>query len=179
MVCNRCKTKVKDELNNLGIPYVSVELGEITTVQDLTPAERGKLKDQLCHSGFELIDEQKNKLIEKLKTVILDLEHHSDEDLKTSFTEYINLTTSSNFISLNTLFAEIKGMTIETYIISHKIERIKELLVYDDLEIDEIALTMHYSSIAQLVKQFKRFTGLTPTHFRQLRLARITIPVQN
>ncbi len=172
MVCNRCKTIVKDKLDKLSVKYVSVELGEIVTKEKITPVQRSHLFDALQQSGFELIDDRKITLIEKLKKAIVDLEHNSDEDLKTSFSDYISLNVNDNFISLNTLFAEIEGITIEKYIINHKIERIKELLVYDDLNLADIARKMHYSNVAQLSSQFKRITGLTPSHFRQLRLSR-------
>ena len=172
MVCNRCKSLVKIELDKLGIHYNAVELGEVTLNNKLTPEQHTKLFIALQHSGFELIDDHKNGLIEKLKNAIVDLEHFSDENLKTSFSDYISLSVDDNFISLNTLFAEIEGITIEKYIIKHKIERVKELLVYDDLDLAEIAVKMHYSNAAQLSSQFKSITGLTPSHFRQLRHAR-------
>lgn len=169
MVCNRCKTIVKTELDKINIPYDTVELGEVNTKSEVTSIQRNMLFKALQMSGLELIDDQKNDLIEKLKKAIVDLEHHSDEDLKTSFPDYISLSVNDNFISLNTLFAEIEGITIEKYIIQHKIDRVKELLVYNDLNLAEIALKMHYSNTAQLSRQFKRITGLTPLHFRQLR----------
>ncbi|MBN2274694.1 MAG: helix-turn-helix transcriptional regulator [Bacteroidales bacterium] len=179
MVCSRCKTIVKDELDKIGIQYVTVELGEVNTTKKITTLQRTQLYDGLQLSGLELIDDGKNNLIEKLKMAIVDLEHYSDEDLKTSFSDYISLSVNDNFISLNTLFAEIKGITIEKYIIRHKIERVKELLVYDDLNLAEIALKMHYSNVSQLSSQFKRITGLTPSHFRQLRHTRNIIPKIN
>ena len=169
MVCNRCITKVKDDLNKIGIPYTSVELGEVSTKENITPLQRKQLHKSLQNSGFELINDKNNDIIEKLKLAIIDLENHSDEDLKTSFMDFISLSVNENFISLNTLFAEIEGVTIEKYIIKHKINRVKELLVYDDFSLTEIATKMHYSSVAQLSGQFKRITGLTPSHFRQLR----------
>ncbi|MDP4208180.1 MAG: helix-turn-helix domain-containing protein [Bacteroidota bacterium] len=172
MVCSRCKTTVKSELEKIGIQYVTVELGEVNTTKKITSLQRSRLYDALQKHGFELIDEQKNDLIEKLKSTIVDLVHHSDEDLKTNFSDYISLSVNDNFISLNTLFAEIEGMTIEKYIIKHKIERVKELLVYDDLNLAEIALKMHYRNVAQLFSQFKSITGLTPLHFKQLRHVR-------
>ncbi len=172
MVCNRCKSLVKNELDKLGIHYNTVELGEVTLNNKMTPEQHTKLFIALQHSGFELIDDHKNGLIEKLKNAIVDLEHFSDENLKTSFSDYISLSVDDNFISLNTLFAEIEGITIEKYIIKHKIERVKELLVYDDLDLAEIAVKMHYSNAAQLSSQFKSITGLTPSHFRQLRHTR-------
>jgi AraC-like DNA-binding protein len=179
MVCNRCKTTVKAELDKIGIHHSNVDLGVVTTEKDITPLQRKRLASELHKSGFELIDDQKNELIEKLKQAIIDLENHSDEDLKTSFMDFISLSVNENFVSLNTLFAEIEGVTIEKYIIRQKIERVKELLVYDDLTLDEIAVKMHYSSVVQLSRQFKRVTGLTPSHFRILRQTRITDPQVN
>jgi len=179
MVCNRCKATVKDTLENLGIQYTSIELGEVNLKTHISTVQRDKLGLALHKSGFELIDEQKNEIIEKLKSAITDLEIYSDEDLKTSFSEFISLSVGDNFISLNTLFAEIEGVTIEKYIIRHKIARVKELLVYNDLTLAEIALKMHYSSTAQLSSQFKRITGLTPSHFRLLRSKRVKDPQFN
>jgi AraC-like DNA-binding protein len=169
MVCNRCKTIVKTELDKIGIPYDALQLGEVNTRKEITPLQRTRLSNALKLSGFELIDEQKYELIEKLKKAIVDLEHYSDENLNTSFSDYISLQVNDNFISLNTLFAEIEGITIEKYVIQHKIDRVKEFLVYDQLTLVEIALKMHYTNVAQLSRQFKRITGLTPLHFKQLR----------
>ena len=172
MVCSRCKKIVKAELDKMGIHYASVELGEVTIHKKLTAIQHTNLCDALQQSGFELLDDNKNDLIEKLKRAIIDLEQYSDEDLKTSFSDYISLRVNDNYISLNTLFAEIEGITIEKYIIKHKIELVKELLVYNDLSLAEIAIRMHYSNAAQLSSQFKSITGLTPSHFRQLRHTR-------
>ena len=179
MVCNRCKTIVIGELDKIGVPYLTVELGEVNTAKSVTTVQRAKLGDALLLSGFELIDERKHEVIDRLKKTILDLENYSDEDLKTSFSDFISLNVNDNFISLNTLFSEIEGVTIEKYIIKHKIDRVKELLVYNDLNLAEIAHKMHYSSATQLSKQFKRITGLTPLHFRQLRHSRNSNPEMN
>ncbi len=173
MVCSRCKTSVIAELDKLGVQYNSVAIGEVNTKNKITPLQRTQLYEGLQQQGFELIDEQKNELIEKLKRAIVDLENYSDEELKTSYSNYISLRVNDNFITLNTLFAEIEGITIEKYIIRYKIERVKELLVYEDLDLAEIAIKMHYSSPAHLSTQFKSITGLTPLHFRQLRHIRI------
>ncbi len=169
MVCNRCKTIVKAELDKIGIHYASVELGEVTVKKKITPVEHILLYNALHQSGLELVDEHVNELIEKIKSVIADLEYCSDGDLKTDFSDYISLRLDDNFISLNALFAEIEGITIEKYIIKHKIELVKELLMYHDLNLAEIALKMHYNNLSQLSRQFKSITGLTPSHFRQLR----------
>jgi YesN/AraC family two-component response regulator len=179
MVCNRCKTIVKSELDKIGIQYDTVRIGEVITERKITSEQRVQLSEALQQNGFELIDDQKNELIGKLKKSILDLEHYSDEDLKTNFSDYISLIVDDNFISLNKLFEEIEGITIEKYIIKRKIERIKEMLVYEDLNLDEIALKMHYSSTATLTSQFKRETGLAPSHFRQLRYQRNSIHSNN
>jgi AraC-like DNA-binding protein len=179
MVCNRCKTIVKAELDKIGIDSVSVELGEVITKENISSLQRTQLFDALQKSGLELIDEHKNDLIEQLKKAIVDLEHHTDEDLKTNFSDYISLNTNDNFISLNTLFTEIEGITIEKYIIRHKVEQIKEYLVYNDLTLAEIAHKMHYSNVAQLSSQFKRITGLTPSHFKQIRQTRNVNPESN
>jgi YesN/AraC family two-component response regulator len=179
MVCNRCKSIVKAQLDRIGIQYITIELGEVNTLGKITTRQRTRLFAGLKHSGFELIDQHKNVLIEKLKKAIVDLENFSDEELRTNYADYISLSVNDNFISLNTLFAEIEGITIEKYIIRHKIDRVKELLVFDDLNLAEIALKMHYNNTAQLSSQFKRITGLTPSHFRQLRHTRNNIIVSN
>ena len=179
MVCNRCKTIVKTELDKIGIQYFTVELGEVNTKNEISSLQHKRLFNVLQLSGFELIDNQKNGLIEKLKKSINDLEHFSDEDLKTSYSDYICLNVNENFLSLNTLFSEIEGITIEKCIIKHKIEKVKELLVYNDLDLVQIAAKMHYSNAAQLSRQFKSITGLTPLHFRQLRQIRNINPNSN
>ena len=179
MVCNRCKTTVKAELDKLGIQYESVKIGEVVTKNDITQNQRLQFSAAMQRCGFDLIEDHKNLLIEKLKKSIKDLEHYSDEDLKTSFMDLIRLSVGDNFISLNKLFAEIEGVTIEKFIIKRKIERIKEFLVYEDFNLDEIVAKMHYSSTAALSRQFKRETGLTPSHFWQLRQERHRIPQLN
>jgi len=179
MVCERCKATVKTELNKMSIPNISVETGVVTIQGKITSLQRNQLSEALLKNGFELIDAEKNTLIEKLKSAIGDLEKYSDEDMKLSFMDYIALSLTDNYISLNTLFSEIEGITIEKYILRHKIERVKEYLVYEDLTLAEIAAKMHYGNVAQLSGQFKRVTGLTPAHFKMLRNARITSPQAN
>ncbi len=169
MVCSRCRTTVKTELDNLGLQYDSLDLGEVTIGKKLTKSQRRRLFTALKQHGFELIDDQKNFLIEKLKSTITDLESCSDEDLHTSYSDFISLRVHKSFISLNSLFSEVKGITIEKYIIKQKIELVKEMLGLGRLNLAEIAVKMHYSSVAQLSSQFKSITGLTPSHFTQLR----------
>jgi AraC-like DNA-binding protein len=169
MVCSRCKTTVRTELDKLAIRYVSVELGEVIVRKKLTSVQHHLLYLALEQFGFELINNEKNYLIEKLKRAIFDLEMYSDEDLNTHYSDFISLRVNDSFISLNTLFAEIEGITIEKYIIKQKIELVKELLEHNNLNISEIAVRMHYSNVSQLSSEFKSITGLTPLHFRQLR----------
>jgi AraC-like DNA-binding protein len=179
MVCNRCKTIVEAEIDKIGFPYKNVEIGMVDTGKEITPLQRSNFDSALKKHGFELIDHRNNELIEKLKKSITDLELFSDEDLKTSFTDYISLNVDDNFISLNKLFFEIEGFTIEKYILMHKIARVKELLVYDELTLAEIASRLHYSSTAKLSAQFRRVTGLSPAYYRQLRHIRNINPDLN
>jgi len=165
MVCSRCKATVKSKLDKLGIIYQDVELGEVTVKGRLTPSQHKALYTSLKQSGFELISEKKNELIEKLKVTISDLENCSDENLQISYPDFISLNVKDSYISLNTLFSEIEGISIEKYIIKQKVEQLDQ----NNLDISEIAARMHYSSVAQLSGQFKSITGLTPLHFKQLR----------
>lgn len=169
MVCGRCKTTVTDVLDRLEIKYVSVELGEVTIRKNLTPLQHNSLSLALEHTGFELIDNEKYNLIKRLKRAISVLEINSDGDLKTSFPDFISQKVNYNFMSLNDLFSEIEGISIEKYIINQKVELVKVMLGYNSLDISEIATKMHYSNVAQLSTEFKSVTGLTPLHFRQSR----------
>jgi YesN/AraC family two-component response regulator len=171
MVCDRCKTIVESALDKMGIRYFSVQIGEILIRKELTSEQFCGLKNVLLLSGLEMVEEEINVVFEKLKSAITDLEQHTDEDLKTSCQEYISLRLKSDFNSLNLLFSEIEGMTIEKYIIRHKVELVKELLNGNKFNLTEIALKMHYSNKAQLSSQFKSITGLTPSGFRRLRLS--------
>ena len=169
MVCDRCKMIVKGELDNLGIRYLSINIGKVILKEALTSQQYYDLNVALLTSGLELIQGEKSDIIDKLKRAIIDLERNTDEDLKTCYSDFISLRLNCNFASLNLMFSEVEGITIEKYIIIHKIERIKELIIYNKLNLAEIALKMHYSNIAKLSSQFKSITGLTPSHFRQLR----------
>ncbi len=169
MVCHRCNAIVKAELDKLGIPYLSVETGEVTIIKKLTLIQHQLLHSSLEQFGFELIDTRDTNLIEKLKRAIFDLKIYSDEDLKTSYSDFISIMINESFSSLNILFSEIEGITIEKYIIRQKIERVKELLGQSNLNISDIAARMHYKSITNLSSEFKSVTGLTPVQFRQHR----------
>lgn len=179
MVCDRCKTIVKTKLAEAGIKYEQVSIGEVTIREKLTSVQHRKLFTSLKHLGFELIDNKKNALIEKLKCTIALLEKCSDGDLNISYTDFISQNVDDNFISLNTLFSEIEGITIEKYIIKQKVEVVKELLGHNNYSIAEIAVKMHYGSVTQLSSQFKSVTGLTPLHFKQLRHISSHIPAHN
>ena len=169
MVSNRCKMAVKEELKNLGLHYIVVDLGEVEIMENISMDKRTLLKANLLRSGLELMDDKKAMLIEKIKTVIIEMVHHSDEIIKINFSDYLSEKMKHDYTYLSNLFSEVQGTTIEQYIISHKIERIKELIIYGEHNITEIAWKMGYSSVAHLSSQFKKVTGLSPTHFKQLK----------
>ena len=172
MVSNRCKMAVKEELKKLGLHFIVVELGEVEIMETISAEQREVLKAGLIDSGLELMDDKRAVLIEKIKTVIIDMVHHSDEMIKTNFSDNLSDKLKHDYTYLSNLFSEIQGITIEHFIINHKIERIKELIIYDELNITEIAWKMNYSSVAHLSNQFKKITGLSPTHFKQLKVKR-------
>lgn len=169
MVCIRCKMVVKDTLKMLGLHYITVELGEADIVEDITPAQHSEIKTALLKSGLELMDNKKSVLIEKIKNVIIELVHYTDEPITMNFSEYLSQKLNHDYTYLANLFSEVQGVTIEKYHIAHKIERVKELLVYNELNLTEISYLMHYSSVAHLSAQFKKVTGLTPSHFKKLK----------
>jgi AraC-like DNA-binding protein len=163
---------VKEELKKLGLHYILVELGEVDIMETISTEQREELKAGLIDSGLELMDDKRAVLIEKIKNVIVEMVHHSDEMIKTNFSDYLSEKLNHDYTYLANLFSEIQGITIEHFIINHKIERIKELIIYDELNITEIAWKMNYSSVAHLSNQFKKVTGLSPTHFKQLKTKR-------
>lgn len=169
MVCIRCKMVVKDELAKLGLRYTYVELGEAEVLEDLTAEQRDEFKAALLKSGLELMDDKKSVLIQKIKNVIIELIHYSDEPITIKYSEFLSQKLNHDYTYLANLFSEVQGTTIEKFIIAHKIEKVKELLVYDELNLTEIANLMNYSSVAHLSTQFKKVTGLTPSHFKQLK----------
>jgi len=162
MVSIRCKMIVKEKLKELGLPYVTVNLGEVEMKQHLTKQQRDQLKAALLKSGLELMDDKKAILIEKIKNVIIEMVHYTDEPPETNFSIY-------DYTYLSNLFSETEATTIEHFILIHKIERVKELIIYDELNLTEIAFKLHYSSVAHLSNQFKKITGLTPSFFRSLK----------
>jgi len=169
MVSIRCKMLVKAELDKLGLHYRRVDLGEAEIEEDITPEQWNVLDRALKKSGIELMEDKKSILIEKIKTLIVELVHYSEEPLEINLSEFLSQKLHHDYTYLANLFSESQGITIEHYHIVHKIERVKELLVYDELNITEIAWKMHYSSVAHLSNQFKKMTGLTPSFFRKIK----------
>lgn len=169
MVSTRCKLAVKEVLKKLGLHFVMVDLGEIDIMEDITDEQREVLKAELHEIGLELMDNKRAILIEKVKNVIIEMVHHSVELPKVNYSEYISEKLNHDYTYLSNIFSEVKGITIQQFIITHKVERIKELLLYDELNLTEISYKMNYSSVAHLSNQFKKITGLTPSHYKQLK----------
>jgi len=159
---------VKEELKKLRLHFI-VDMGVADIMEDITTEQRELIRTALLKSGLELMDDKKAVLIEKIKTIIIDMVHYSDELPKTNFSEYLSEKLNHDYTYMANLFSEVQGTTIEKFIISHKIERVKELIIYDEINLTEIAWMMHYSSVAHLSNQFKKITGLTPSHFKQLK----------
>lgn len=169
MVCDRCKMIVKRELNNLELHYGIVELGEVDVTEELSPEQLESLNTGLTSSGLELINDKKSILVEKIKTIIIELVHYTDDQIKVNLSDFLSEKLNHNYTYLANIFSGVKSTTIEQFYISHKIEKTKELLVYDDLNLTEIARKLHYSSVAHLSYQFKMKTGLTPSQFKSLK----------
>jgi AraC-like DNA-binding protein len=173
MVSLRCKMMVKQELKKLGLNYVIVDLGMVEILEDITKEQRQQLKKNLLKSGLELLDDKKSILIEKIKNAIIEMIHHSDELPKINYSNYIAEKLDYDYTYLANTFSEVKGITIQQFIIINKIEKVKELLLYDELNLTEIADKLHYSSVAHLSNQFKKITGLSPSYFKQLKQKRM------
>ena len=178
MVSIRCKMMVKAELKKLGLHFIVVDLGEIEIMEDISAEQREALRKALLISGLELMDDRKAVLIEKVKNLIIEMVHYADELPKVNYSDYIAEKLNHDYTYLSNIFSEVKGITIQQFIIIHKIERIKELIIYDELNITEIAWKMNYSSVAHLSNQFKKVTGLTPSHFKQMKDKRRT-PIED
>ena len=169
MVSMRCKMVVKEELRKLGLHFIIVDMGVVDIMENITAEQREEIRIALLKSGLELMDDKKAMLIEKIKNVIIEMVHYSDELPKINFSVYLGEKLNYDYTYLSNLFSEVQGITIEKFIISHKIERVKELIIYDELSLTEIAWNMHYSSVAHLSNQFKKITGLSPSHFKKLK----------
>ncbi len=172
MVSLRCKMMVKEELKKLGIRYVIVDLGVVEILEDITTEQHENLKCNLLKSGLELLDDKKTILIERIKNVIIEMIHYMDELPKENYSDYISEKLNYDYTYLSNIFSEVKGITIQQFIIINKIEKVKELLLYDELSLTEISYKLHYSSVAHLSNQFKKITGLTPSFYKQLKQKR-------
>lgn len=169
MVCNRCIMVVQNELDNLSLKALDIQLGEVTLENEPTLDEKAKLESALNRLGFEIIDDKKSRIIEKIKNIIIELVHHQDNDSKTNLSNILSDKLNHDYNYLSNLFSDVESTTIEKYFIAQKIEKVKELLVYDELTLSEIAFRLKYSSVAYLSNQFKKVTGLSPSHFKQIR----------
>lgn len=160
---------VKAELEKLGLRYNYVKIGEADIIGNAQPEQLEQLKIELKEAGLFLMDNKKSVLIEKIKNAIIELVHYTDEQIKVNLSDFLSEELNYNYTYLSNLFSEVNGITIENFYLAHKIEKVKELIVYDELTLTEIAYKMHYSSVAHLSNQFKKITGLTPSHFRNLK----------
>ena len=169
MVTIRCKMIVKSELAAIGVTFPRIELGEIEIPVELNNDQLEVLKVNLLKSGLELMDDKRSVLIEKIKNVVIEMVHYASELPRVTNSEYISSKLNYNYNYLANLFSEVQSTTLEQFIILHKIEKVKELLVYDELSLTEIAAKLHYSSVSHLSGQFRKITGLTPSHFKKLK----------
>ena len=172
MVSLRCKLLVKEELHNLGLHYGTIDLGMVEIPDGISEQQREQLKTSLLRSGLELLDDKRSILIEKIKNVIIEMIHYSDELPKVNYSDYISEKLDYDYTYLSNIFTEVKGITIQQFIIINKIERVKELLLYDELNLTEISFKLHYSSVAHLSNQFKKITGISPSFFKKLKKKR-------
>jgi AraC-like DNA-binding protein len=163
---------VKEELKKLGIPYLLVDLGVVEILEEISEEQRNQLKENLLKSGLELLDDKKSILIEKIKNLIVEMIHYSDELPKMNYSDYLSEKLEYDYTYLANIFSEVKGVTIQQFIIIHKIERAKELLLYEELNLTEISYKLHYSSVAHLSNQFKKITGLSPSFYKKLQQKR-------
>ncbi|MEX1212993.1 MAG: AraC family transcriptional regulator [Balneolaceae bacterium] len=169
MVSRRCKMMVKEELKKLGLHYVIVDLGTVEILEDITQEQSDKLRANLLKSGLELLDDKRQILVDKIKTVVIEMIHHSDEIPHVNYSDYISKKIGKDYNYLSDIFSEVNGITIQQFIISHKIEKAKELILYDEMNITEISRKLDYSSVSHLSNQFKKVTGLTPSFFKRLK----------
>lgn len=169
MVCNRCIMVVQNELDKLSLNVKNIKLGEVILDKELTDEQKKNFEIVLISLGFELIDDKKSRIIEKIKNIIIELVHHQGNDTKNNLSDVLTSKLHNDYNYLSNLFSEIENTTIEKYFIAQKIEKVKELLVYDELSLSEIAFRLNYSSVAYLSNQFKKVTGLTPSHFKLIR----------
>ncbi len=169
MVCSRCKMVVKSELEKLGLKLLSINLGEVEIMEPFSDVQKNEISKILKVFGFELIDDKKSKTIDKIKTVIIDLVQNKNNDLKINLSNYLSQELHQDYNTLSNLFSEVENTTIEKYFINQKIEKVKELIMYDELSLSEIAYSLNYSTVSHLSNQFKKVTGFSPTYFKNLK----------
>lgn len=172
MVSLRCKMVVEQELRKLGLHCVKLDLGTIEVLEDISSSQKEELRINLKKFGLELLDDKRKIIIENIKSLIIEMIHYSDELPQVNYSDFISEKLGYDYTYLANMFSEVKGITIQKFIILHKIERVKELLLYDELNLTEIAYKLHYSSVAHLSNQFKKMTGLTPSYYKKLKKKR-------
>ncbi|MFO8087378.1 MAG: AraC family transcriptional regulator [Bacteroidales bacterium] len=172
MVSLRCKLLVKEELNKVGIKSAVIDLGVVDVLEDITQEQREELSKNLLKSGLEVLDDKKSILVEKIKNVIVEMIHYADELPEIKYSDYISQKLGYDYTYLSNLFSEVKGITLQQYMIIHRIEKAKELILYDELNISEISYKLHYSSVAHFSNQFKKITGLNPSYYKRLKQKR-------
>lgn len=170
MVCNRCIRAVQEEIESLGFSIRSIELGEVVLNEELGTNDLEEVSKILADNGFELIRDKRGEIINRIKTLIIEYIHHAKEKPGyVNFSDFLSAELNHDYSYLSHLFSMVEGKTIEKYMILQKIEKVKELLVYDELTLNEISYRLGYSSVAHLSRQFKEVTGLTPTHYKKVR----------
>ena len=169
MVCSRCKMVVKSELEKLGLKLLSINLGEVEIMEPFSDVQKNEISKILKVFGFELIDDKKSKTIDKIKTVIFDLVQNKNNDLKINLSNYLSQELHQDYNTLSNLFSEVENITIEKYFINQKIEKVKELIIYDELSLSQIAYSLNYSTVSHLSNQFTKVTGFSPTYFKNIK----------
>ena len=167
MVCHRCVFVVESELKKLGLVYSTVELGEIILKNAISPEDKAELTKHLEVFGFEILSDPNSKTIEKIKNILVDLIQNKNNDIDGTISDYLKKKTNQDYSKLSNLFSQIEGISIEKYFINLKIEKVKELIVYDELSLSEIANYLNYSSVSHLSHQFKKITGFSPSYFKK------------
>lgn len=169
MVCSRCKLVVKSVFERIGINPITVELGEVELPNEMNENQKSEILKNLRAVGFDLIDDKKSKTISTIKTLIIDLVQNKNNDLKINLSNYLSQELHQDYNTLSNLFSEVENTTIEKYFIHQKIEKVKELIMYDELSLSEIAYSLNYSTVSHLSNQFKKVTGFSPTYFKHIK----------
>ena len=172
MVCSRCKMVVKSVFESIGINPIAVELGEVELQNKIDENQKSQLLKNLRPLGFDVIDDRKSKTIDKIKTLIIDLVQNKNNDLKSNLSHYLSQELHQDYSTLSNLFSEVENTTIEKYFINQKIEKVKELIIYDELSLSEIAYSLNYSTVSHLSNQFKKVTGFSPTYFKNIKTSK-------